>query len=95
MNVIEPERTENLVRADSPEAREGFSYLPPHCEEYSYLVPILNNPHIAIEINHLVNVRNIGQKYVLVFNLKYNKIGFVRADLLVEVTDFTVDMEGI
>lgn len=95
MRINDLDLISTVVRADSPEARNGFSYLPSGHNEYQYFVPIRNNPNVHVELNHYVDVRDIGQNYILVFNLKHNRIGFVRADQMVEVIDFIVDVKGV
>ena len=52
MNVIEPERTQNLVRADSCKAKKGFRYLDEDDNTYSYFVPMRDNStHLYIRRN--------------------------------------------
>lgn len=95
MNVIEPERTENLVRADSYAASNGFRYMDVDDGIYSYFVPMSDNStHLYIR----QNIQDgesifIAPKYVLVFNVKSNSAGIVKADEMVEPIAFNVVAE--
>ncbi len=93
MKVIEPERTTNLVRADSLKARNGFRYFDKNEETYMYFVPMKDNSH------HLYIRRTVreGQSifitpvYILVFSVRYNTAGIVKADRMVEPINFVVN----
>ncbi|KKL76894.1 hypothetical protein LCGC14_2040330 [marine sediment metagenome] len=93
MNVIEPMQTNNLVRADSREAEDGFRYLDDNI--YSYFVP-MNDNRSTLYIRQAIRENQsifITPEYVLVFNVRFNVAGIVEADKMVEPVDFTVNVE--
>ena len=94
MNVIEPVVTRNLVRADSRKARNGFRYFILGAIEY--FVPTEDNPHVLYIRRAIGEGQSIfiTPKYVLVFNVKNNMMGIVKADQMVEPVNFTVNVEG-
>ncbi len=93
MNLITVHKAVKLVRADSEEAKEGFRSLAED-EAYAYLVPMDDNSA------HLYIRRRIGEggsifitpDNILVFNLKYNIAGLVKADEMVEPVNLTVSV---
>ena len=93
MNVIKPAITRESVRADSRKAKNGFRYFVLGAIEY--FVPTEDNPH------NLYIRRSMGEgqsifitpEYVLVFNVKNNRMGIVKADQMVEPVNFTVNVE--
>ncbi len=94
MNVIEPAVTRNSVRADSREAKNGFRYFVLGVIEY--FVPTKDNPHNLYIRRSIREGQSIfiTPEYVLVFNVKNNTMGIVRADQMVEPVEFEVNMEG-
>ncbi|KKN03336.1 hypothetical protein LCGC14_1108780 [marine sediment metagenome] len=94
MNVIEFMRTENLVRADSEETENGFRYFDEEDNTYSYFVPMDDNSHNLYIRMAIKEGRSIfiTPNYVLVFNLKNNTAGIVKADKMVEPVNFTVNI---
>ncbi len=94
MNLITASKPKNLVRADSEEAKEGFR-TPEEDESYVYFVLMDDNS------SHLwIRRRGRGTKmsayiepdYVLVFNLRSNTAGLVKADEMVEPVNLTVNV---
>ena len=95
MNVIEPMKTNNLVRADSREAKKGFRYLDENNNTYGYFVPMEDN-RFNLYIRRTVQEGQrifITPQYVLVFNVQSNAAGIVEADKMVEPVKFTVNAE--
>ena len=93
MYVIEPERVENLVRADSVKARNGFRYADDVDKIYAYFVPMGGNSrHLYIRrvIRKGQNIL-INPEGVLVFNVQSNSAGIVKGDQMVEPVKFTVN----
>ena len=96
MNVIEPMKTNNLVRADSREAENGFRYLDTRDNTYDYFVPMNSNSSNLYIRRAPREDRSIfiAPEYVLVFNVRFNIAGIVKADKMVEPVDFTFSVEG-
>ncbi len=94
MNVIESMETKNLVRADSEEAENGFRYLVEEDITYNYYIPMDDNSYYLYIRRAIRKGRNlfINPDYVLVFNLRSNTAGVVKADKMVEPVDFTVNV---
>ena len=94
MEIRDPDLICNFVRADSPEAADGFGF-----EQngiYEYLVPMQDNEanlYIRRQIQEGQSIF-IESEYVLVFNVKNNRAGIIRADRMVEPVDFVVTTKG-
>ena len=92
MNVIEPMKTNNLVRADSREAKKGFRYLDENNNTYEYFVPMEDN-RSTLYIRRVIQEGQsifITPQYVLVFNVRFNAAGIIRADRMVELVELEV-----
>ncbi len=90
MNLVTTEKPRNLVRADSEEAKEGFRAFGDD-ESYTYFVPMDDNS------SHLYIRKKSGSIFItpdniLVFNLRYNIAGLVKADEMVEPVNLTVNV---
>ena len=86
MNVIELMKTNNLVRADSREAKKGFRYLDEYNNTYGYFVPMKDN-QFNLYIKRITQEGQsifITPQYVLVFNVQFNAAGIIKADRMVE-----------
>ena len=95
MNVIEPVVTRNLVRADSPEAMNGFRKWHEIDKEWDHFVPMCaNSTHLYIR-RTIQEGRSIfiEPSHLLVFNLQFNSAALIEADKMVEPVDFTVNAE--
>ncbi len=95
MNVIEPVATRNLVRADSPEAMNGFRKWHETDQEWDHFVPMCANS-INLCIRRTVQEGRsifIEPSHILVFNLQFNSAAIVEADAMVEPVNFTVNVE--
>ena len=94
MKVNDPDLICNFVRADSPEAANGFGY--EFHGRYEYAVPVKDNPQI-LYIRRAVKEGQssfIEPEYILVFNVKNNCMGIIKANQMVEPVNFTVNVEG-
>ncbi len=97
MDIVEPERTENLVRADSLKARKGFRYLDEDDKTYDYFVPMSDNQHNL----YIRRAKWGGQStlinpdYILIFNVQHNAAGIVKVDQMVEPVEFVVNVEEV
>ena len=95
MNIVEPVKKIDLVRADSYEASKGFRYQDEGDDYYDYFVPMSpNSGHLYIRRS----IREgqsifIDPQYILVFNIKHNSAGIVKANRMVEPVGFTVQAE--
>ena len=94
MNLVTTSKPKNLVRADSEEAREGFRTLEED-ESYDYFVPMDDN-RIHLQVRRKVTPPQklvyVEPDYTLVFNLRYNIAGLVKADEMVEPVNLTVNV---
>ncbi len=92
MNVIERMKTNNLVRADSPEAMNGFRKWREIEEEWDYFIPMdANFTNLYIRRTIQEGRSNlIEPSHVLVFNLEYNSAAIVKADKMVEPVELEV-----
>ncbi|KKK88616.1 hypothetical protein LCGC14_2741380 [marine sediment metagenome] len=94
MRIIEPVNIENLVRADSVEAHEGFRYLDENDGIYGYFIPMDDNSS-NLYIRRTIKTGKsifIAPEYVLVFNIRFNIAGAIKANKMVEPVDFTVNV---
>ena len=98
MNLITPSKPKNLVRADSEEAKEGFRSFDDD-ESYDYFVPMDDNSsHLSIKrkggVTQTYRKRTVSitPNNVLVFNLRYNIAGIIKADEMVEPVNLTVNV---
>ena len=94
MKVIEPNETSKEVRADSPEAKNGFRTYDDLEEEYDYFVP-MNSNSMNLSIRRTVRGERsifIEPEHILVFNIQFNCAGIIKADKMVEPVDFTVNV---
>ncbi len=107
MNLVTTEKPRNLVRADSEEAKEGFRSFDDddraagqlRSGSYVYFVPMDgNSAHLLIKRKGWIiqtsrkETMPIKPEYVLVFNLRYNIAGLVKADEMVEPVNLTVNI---
>ena len=92
MNVIEPMKTNNLVRADSREAKKGFRYLDENDNTYGYFVPMEDNRSYLYIRRAIQEGQSIfiPPQYVLIFNVQSNAAGIVKADKMVEPVELEV-----
>lgn len=93
MKVNKPTLVSNSVRADSSEAKNGFGY--EALGEYEYFVPVSDNSCILYIRRSLKKGQSIfiEPEYVLVFNVKNNTMGIVKANQMVEPVNFSVNVE--
>lgn len=96
MNIDDQTQPDNLVRADSPEARKGFRLLDREiCRtsmKYSYFVPMDDNStHLYIR-RTIKKERStpIEPEHILVFHIGNNTAGIVEAGKMVEPVDMKV-----
>lgn len=95
MKITEPVEVSKLVRADSEEARDGFREYDEIGEGWDYFVPMDDNSsHLYIRRN-IQDGRSIfiEPDRILVFNIKYNIAGIIKADTTVEPVELTVKVE--
>ncbi len=93
MNLVMTDKPRNLVRADSGEARKGFRSFDDE-ESYDYFVPMDDNSahlYIRKRIKEGESIF-ITPDNILVFNLRYNIAGLVKADEMVEPVNLTVNV---
>ncbi len=95
MNVTEPVVKIDLVRADSSKATRGFRYIDERDDYYGYFVPMSPNSSYLYIRRSVQKGQSIfiEPEYILVFNIKHNSAGIVKADRMVEPIDFTVQAE--
>ena len=95
MNMIELKRTENLVRADSREAENGFRQWHEMDQEWDHFVPMCANSTNLYIRRTIQEGRSIfiEPSHILVFNLQFNSAAIVEADAMVEPVNFTVNVE--
>ncbi len=94
MKVEDLRLTDNLVRADSKEAENGFRYKDDPEEKYGYYVPVSDNS-MNLYIRRAITDREsifIRPKDVLVFNVNFNSTGIVEADQMVEPVNMMVQV---
>ncbi len=92
MKVIELERVENSVRADSPEAMNGFRKWHETDKEWDYFVPMDDN-FVNLYIRRTIQEGRsifITPNYVLVFNIQCNTAAIIKANAMVEPVEFEV-----
>lgn len=94
MRVNKPTEVSNLVRADSKKASNGFRYVFLGGDEYA--VPVKDNPSVLYIRRAIKEEQSIfiEPDYVLVFNIKNNCMGIIKAGQMVEPVDLTVNVEG-
>ena len=92
MNVIEPVVTRNLVRADSPEAMNGFRQWHETDQEWDHFVPMCANSTNLYIRRAAQEGRSIfiEPSHILVFNLQFSSAAIVEADAMVEPVELEV-----
>ena len=97
MKVVEPEDTQVLVPVRMLKEKQGFRALLPNTEDgYGYYVkcePNANFLHIALKDRGVVFNSCMADGYVLIFNVRENRLGTVKSDAMVEPIDMTVNTE--
>ncbi len=94
MRINDPLLITNPVRADSPEASKGFSYVDPDDGETLYFLPLCENSHFTFTFTDPARKRT-EPDYVPVLNIKSDCIGVVPVDQMVEPIELIVNVETV
>ncbi len=94
MRINDPLLITNPVRADSPEASKGFSYVDPRDGETMYFLPLKRNPHFDFTFTD-PSKKGTEDDYVPVLNIKSDCIGVVPVDQMVEPIELIVNVETV
>ena len=94
MKIIEPTEVQNLVRADSEAAENGFRKWDDVEKEWDYFLPLAENYNFDFNFTNSAR-RGTEPDYVPVLNIKEDCIGIVPIDKMVEPVNLTVAVEEV
>ena len=92
MNITEPVVVNNLVRADSEVAENGFRKWNKKGGEWDYFLPLRKNYNFDFVFTNPER-KGTEPDFVPVLNIREDCIGIIPIDKMVEPVDFTVNVE--